>query len=347
MALHRQEYLQCFKTLRSMGLPRPFSILSKLLLISFVLITCFLVFVPWVQTSNGNGQITALYPEDRVQTINALTAGRIGKWYVADGAKVKKGDPIVDIVDNDPDFFSRLESERDAIAAKLAAAQRAAETSAINYRRQKELHAKGLSSKRDYEQASIALEGYKADVESAKAELNKAEVQLSRQNTQLVVAPKDGTVLNINAGDIATFVDKGAPLATFFPDRVKPAVELYVSGLDAPLIYKGREVQLIFEGWPAVQFSGWPSVARGTFKGEVFFVDPAMSQNGRIRILVVPSDDETWPSAHFLRFGTRARGWVLLDTVSVGFEIWRQMNNFPPKYSAQNTENMKAEKAKM
>lgn len=338
MALHRSEYLEYFKTLQTIKLPRPLVIITTLLLLAFILVIGFLVFVPWVQTSAGAGQITALYPEDRVQTINALTSGRIGKWHVADGAKVKKGDPIVEIVDNDPDFFARLESERDAIAAKLAAAQRAADTAAINYRRQKELFNSGLSAKKDYEQAQIVLEGHKSKVESAKAELNKAEVQLSRQNTQLVIAPKDGTVLNINSGDIATFVSRGAALATFFPDEVKPAVELYVSGLDAPLIYKGREVQLIFEGWPAVQFSGWPSVARGTFKGQVYFVDPALSDNGKIRLLITQAEGETWPSAHFLRFGTRARGWVLLDKVSVGYELWRQMNNFPPKFSKKAAE---------
>lgn len=333
MALHKNEYLEYFKTLSGIKMPKPLLILNMLLILSFGGSACFMIFVPWVQTSNGTGQITALYPEDRVQAINALVAGRIGKWHVADGAKVKKGDPIVEIVDNDPDFFIRLESERDAIAAKLAAAQRASDTAALNYNRQKTLFKDGLSSKKNYEQALIVLEGHKSKVESAKAELNKAEVQLSRQNTQLVTAPKDGTVLNINSGDIATFVSKGAPLATFFPDKVKPAVELYVSGLDAPLIYKGREVQLIFEGWPAVQFSGWPSVARGTFKGEVYFVDPALSPNGKIRILVTQAEGEDWPSAHFLRFGTRARGWVLLDTVSAGYELWRQMNNFPPEFS--------------
>lgn len=332
MALHRKEYLEYFETLKDIRVPSPIKILNSLLVFAFIAGVCFLIFVPWVQTSSGSGQITALYPEDRVQTITSLTAGRIGKWYVGDGAQVKKGDPIVEIVDNDPDFFARLESERDAIAAKLAAAERAAKTAAINYRRQEELYKNGLSSKREYEKSSIVVDEYQAKVESVRAELNKAEVQLSRQNTQLVIAPKDGTVLNINAGDSATFVSRGTPLATFFPDKVKPAVELYVSGLDAPLIYKGREVQLTFEGWPAVQFSGWPSVARGTFAGEVYFVDPALSPNGRIRVLVTQPKGENWPSSHFLRFGTRARGWVLLDTVSVGYELWRQMNNFPPKF---------------
>jgi hypothetical protein len=40
--------------------------------------------------------------------------------------------------------------------------------------------------------------------------------------------------------------------------------------------------------------------------------------------------DEPWPSTRFLRQGVRANAWVLLNRVSLGFEIWRQFNGFPP-----------------
>jgi len=333
MQKHIEEYKKYFKSMKAIKIPSPLKLLSSLLILFLIVTALMLVFVPWVQTSFGTGTITALYPEDRVQTINALVSGRIGKWFVSDGQRVKKGDPIVEIQDNDPDYFARLESERDAIAARLQAAESAANTSSINYRRQKDLFKEGLSSKKDYEEALIKLEGHNATVEAAKADLNKAEVQLSRQHTQRIVAPQDGTVLQINAGDLATFIKTGAPLATFFPEKAKPAAELYINGLDAPLIYKGRDVQLIFEGWPAVQFSGWPSIAKGTFKGVVYSVDPAMSNNGKIRVLVVETKEDPWPSGYYLRFGARARGWIQLDTVQLGYELWRQMNSFPPEFS--------------
>ena len=85
-----------------------------------------------------------------------------------------------------------------------------------------------------------------------------------------------------------------------------------------------------FEGWPAVQFSGWPSVAVGTFGGTVALVDATDDGQGQFRILVVPAPGETWPDARFLRQGSRANGWVLLDTVPLGWELWRQFNGFPP-----------------
>jgi membrane fusion protein, adhesin transport system len=104
-----------------------------------------------------------------------------------------------------------------------------------------------------------------------------------------------------------------------------------VHGNDAALISPGRHVRLQFEGWPAVQFAGWPSVAVGTFGGRVGFVDATDDGKGRFRVVVVPDpEDEDWPSAQYLRQGVRAKGWVLLEQVRLGFELWRQFNGFPP-----------------
>jgi adhesin transport system membrane fusion protein len=97
------------------------------------------------------------------------------------------------------------------------------------------------------------------------------------------------------------------------------------------LIDKDRRVRLQFEGWPTVQFSGWPSVAIGTFGGRVALVDPSADAEGRFRLLVVPDvDDDPWPAPMYLRQGVRANGFVLLDQVSLAYELWRQANDFPP-----------------
>ena len=40
----------------------------------------------------------------------------------------------------------------------------------------------------------------------------------------------------------------------------------------------------------------------------------------------------------YLRQGVRANGWILLDQVSLGFEIWRQFNGFPPATTAPGVE---------
>jgi hypothetical protein len=38
----------------------------------------------------------------------------------------------------------------------------------------------------------------------------------------------------------------------------------------------------------------------------------------------------------------RAKGFVLLDQVSLGFELWRQANGFPPTLSSGPQGNMPA-----
>ena len=102
-------------------------------------------------------------------------------------------------------------------------------------------------------------------------------------------------------------------------------------GNDAALISEGRHVRMQFEGWPAVQFTGWPSVAVGTFGGVISFIDPQDDGKGNFRVLVVPEQGgEPWPSPRFLRQGVRAKAWVLLERVSLGFELWRRFNGFPP-----------------
>jgi adhesin transport system membrane fusion protein len=147
----------------------------------------------------------------------------------------------------------------------------------------------------------------------------------------LIRAPRDGIVFRLLASPGAELVKAGDPLVVLIPDTESRAVELWVDGNDVPLLEEGRAVRLQFEGWPAVQFSGWPSVAVGTFGGRIGLVDPKDDGSGRFRILVVPDEeDEPWPAPEYLRQGARANGFVLLDQVSLGYELWRQANGFPP-----------------
>lgn len=121
------------------------------------------------------------------------------------------------------------------------------------------------------------------------------------------------------------------------PDTSHRAVEVWVSGNDAPLILPSHHVRLMFEGWPAVQFVGWPEVAVGTFGGTVAFVDASDNGQGKFRVLIVPDEsDHLWPSARFLRQGGAAKAWILLEEVSIGFEIWRQLNGFPPMLTPEH-----------
>ncbi len=311
-------------------------VFAILLISAFVVTILILTVTPWVQNSTGSGKVTAIDPNDRVQYVNAPVGGRIQKWYVNDGDQVKVGDPIVEIVDNDPNFVERLKIERDSVLQKYEVSKLASETAEKNYRRQEDLFKQGLSSRVKFEKAKITYKKLLSEEASAAASLAKAEVKLSRQQMQMVTAQRDGTVLSILNGGGSVFVNEGDALAVFVPENLKPAAEIFVDGNDLPLIHPGRHVRLQFEGWPAVQFAGWPAVAIGTFGGVVYSVDPSVNKKGKFRVLVVPEDNESWPDTLFLRQGTRVVGWILLDTVRLGYELWRIFNGFPPSIPEDN-----------
>ncbi|MEM8770240.1 MAG: efflux RND transporter periplasmic adaptor subunit [Pseudomonadota bacterium] len=330
----RDRHIRHFKTLASIKTPRTIATVAWMLGVGAVSALAFLIFTPWVQTAAGVGAVTALNPNDRLQEINALVSGRIQEWYVQDGSQVKTGDPIVRIIDNDPQLLERLQAERMQVETQISAAEAALRTAEIDEERTKNLFDQGLASRRDFELAQIKVEEMRARLAEAAAVLNQTDINISRQSVQVVRAPRDGVILRVNAGDAATFISAGQPVASFVPDNVERAVQIFADGRDIPLIRPGAKVRLQFEGWPAVQFSGWPSVAIGTFPGEVAAVDPSATPDGRFRILVTedPDTEEKWPDARFVRYGSQARAWVLLETVPVGFELWRQLNNFPPQF---------------
>lgn len=326
-----------FTALRDVKLPRIFRTTFILLLIGFLAVVAFLIYVPWVQNVGGRGVITTLNPNERQQDINALVSGRIEEWFVRDGSQVKKGDPIVRIVDIDPQLIERLQAERAQVEVQLQAAKSAQATAEIDLRRMQELFQSGLVARRDYEQAQIRVDQMRGSVAEAEANLARTNVSLSRQNNQLVTAPRDGFIQSINGGDAATYINAGDILASFVPENSERVIEVFLDGRDVGLVYNGAPARLQFEGWPAVQFSGWPSVAVGTFAGEVVAVDQSAQVDGRFRVLIkerLVEGEEPWPDERFVRFGAAVQAFVLLDTVPVGYEIWRQLNNFPPELPA-------------
>ncbi len=326
-----------FTALQDVKLPRIFRTTFLLLLVSLVATAAFLIYVPWVQNVGGRGVITTLNPNERQQDINALVSGRIEEWYVRDGSQVSKGDPIARIADIDPQLIERLEAERAQVEVQLQAAKSAQATAEIDLRRMQELFQSGLVARRDYEQAMIRVDQMRGSVAEAEANLARTNTNLSRQSNQLVTAPRDGFIQSINGGDAATFINAGDVLATFVPQNSERVLEVFLDGRDVGLVYTGAPARIQFEGWPAVQFSGWPSVAVGTFPGEVIAVDQSAQINGQFRVLIkerIVEGDERWPEERFVRFGAAGQAFVLLETVPVGYEIWRQLNNFPPELPA-------------
>lgn len=315
-----------------MAMARPLRntrILVIMLLLGAATLIAVLIKVPWQQTASGSGRVVAFSPDERIQTLDAPLSGRIYRWFVQEGDSVQKGDPIVEIRDIDPGILDRLRREQDAVQTRLEAAKLQAETARLNVERQEKAVAKGLSAPRVFEQARMEWAKYLSDEAKAAEDLAKVEVRLSRQGAQLVNSPSAGRIQRRMAGEGGVLVSAGTPMATLVPKTDSRAVELRIDGNDIPLVHKGDEVRIQFEGWPAVQVSGWPSVAVGTFPARVEFVDTADSADGGFRVLVTPYNRKDWPAGHYLRQGTRAQGWVLLNDVKLWYELWRRFNGFP------------------
>lgn len=165
------------------------------------------------------------------------------------------------------------------------------------------------------------------------AEVSKMENELTnvqiRQSQYQITAPQSGYIVRAIKMGIGETIKEGEAVATILPESTDQAVEMYVKAMDIPLITQGEKVRVEFDGWPALQFSGWPNVGVGTFGGVVTTIDRVQSSNGMFRVLVKPDpEDDQWPEQ--IRQGSGVKGWVMLNTVSVWYEIWRQMNGFPP-----------------
>lgn len=193
--------------------------------------------------------------------------------------------------------------------------------------------------------SSALINKIKGEVADSENSLTSSEIDLSRQNTQKIIAPRDGVIHRLPINSESQVISKGQQLLVIVPDTNSRAVELWVDGRDATLVVKDSEVRLEFEGWPAIQVSGWPKANIGTFKGKVAFVDPTDNGAGNFRVMVLPADDSNWPSAIYLRQGVSARAWILLEQVSIGYELWRLANGFPARLPQQVSNSMQTSQA--
>ncbi|MBO6516381.1 MAG: HlyD family efflux transporter periplasmic adaptor subunit [Bacteroidia bacterium] len=400
-----------------------------------------IMFLPWTQNIQIQGNINALRPDERPQTVQNTIAGRIEKWYVQEGDYVEKGDTILRLGEIkaeyfDPNLIMRVKEQVDAKANSInayedklkaldnqlhslndlqrlkiqtidnkveqakfevttdSAAWRAAEieyeTARRRLDRQEEMYIEGLISLTDLETRRLKLQETKAKAiekenkyglsvnryintlieqdrvvsefaekisevkskrSSAGSELYQGLSQMSKMKNQLanyemrqemyyVLAPRNGFLTKALEAGVGENIKESTPIMTIVPKVWQKAVEAYVSPMDLPLVRKGGQIMLLFDGWPTTVFSGWPELSFGTFPGEVYAVDYSISENGMYRILVIETEEKPWPKE--IRVGSGSRGIALLNRVPVWYELWRQMNGFPPDYYTTSKKEKRA-----
>ena len=184
----------------------------------------------------------------------------------------------------------------------------------------------------------------------AKAVLSKTINQLAnytmRNDQYYILAPQDGYITKVIVSGLGQIVKEGESIVTIMPAGYDLAVEMYVNPMDLPLLAKGQPVRFMFDGWPSIVFSGWPNSSYGTFGGKVVAIDNFISDNGKYRILVgEDGEDQPWPEG--LRVGSGANGMALLKDVPIWYELWRNINGFPPDYYiAETSEKQSKNKSK-
>ena len=152
-----------------------------------------------------------------------------------------------------------------------------------------------------------------------------------RNKLKFITAPHDGFINTAIRGGIGQTFKEGERLVGIMPANIDLAVETFVNPIDLPLIHIGETVRVQFDGWPAIVFSGWPNVSYGTYGAKVVAIETFISDNGKFRILLAPDEtDHEWPKD--IRVGSGAYTIALLEDVPIWFEIWRQLNGFPPNY---------------
>lgn len=170
--------------------------------------------------------------------------------------------------------------------------------------------------------------------------INKIQNQYNtyqvRASLYYILAPQDGYITQARLTGLGENIKEGEEIVSIMPAQYDLAIQMYIKPIDLPLFEKGQKVMIQFDGWPAIIFSGWPGVSFGTFEGKVLAMDNFTSANHLYRVLVIPSKEAPrWPEQ--LRVGAGVKTITLLKNVSVWYEIWRQINGFPPDYYKINS----------
>jgi multidrug resistance efflux pump len=160
---------------------------------------------------------------------------------------------------------------------------------------------------------------------------NKLSNYSVRQQFYQILAPQSGYVTKTLKKGLGEIIKEGTSILTIMPSEYDLAIEIYVKPQDLPLLSIGNDARMIFDGWPAFVISGWSEASTGIFDGKVIAIDQFISENGFYRLLISPDpENRDWPKQ--LRVGTGSKIFLLLKDVPVWYEVWRQLNGFPPDF---------------
>ena len=166
---------------------------------------------------------------------------------------------------------------------------------------------------------------------------NQVATYKMRKGLYYILATQDGQITQLTKAGIGEIVKDAETIGIIVPKKINYIAEIYVKPVDLPLIRENQKVMLTFDGFPAIVFSGWPNSSYGTFSGKIIAIENSISENGLFKAIV--AEDKTqkrWPPN--MKIGTGASGIAILNDVPIWYEIWRNINGFPPDYYQVNTQ---------
>lgn len=229
--------------------------------------------IPVVLKQIDRGKVESSIANTRAGTVeaclrtklNTITGGRISLMAVKEGDRVKKGQLLIRLWNEDQKAQNvlaqtQIDSARkhvDEACVPAANAQREAV-------RQAALRAKGFVSISAEELARADADAKRAACDAAKADVTQAQAKLAATRVELdrtvLYAPFDGTIAKIvgEVGEFSTPSPPGVP--------TPPAIDLiddsclYVSApmdeVDAPKVHAGQPVRISLDALPKQSFPG-------------------------------------------------------------------------------------------
>lgn len=264
---------------------------------------------------------------DSIEAVAALNALNIAREQY-ERQKVMRDSGLVSKVQ----LEQRNQKYQDALAKRMSADIKLMNTRTDLSQIKQEYAEKMFKAQSDIASAN-------SEIASGNAEVAKFRNQYSnyriRSGQYYLLAPQTGQIVNAVKSGINEIVKEGETLLEIVPEDIELAVEIFVRPVDLPLLSIGTRARFLFDGFPAIVFSGWPKASYGTFAGEVAAIESNVGKNGKFRVLVKEVEGErNWPPQ--IKIGTGAQSIMLLKDVQVWYELWRNINGFPPDYYKEN-----------
>lgn len=229
--------------------------------------------IPVVLKEVSSGKVEATLANTRAGTVEAcqrtklstIIGGRIEVLNVKEGDKVKKGQLLLKLWNDDQQANAALAQAQITLSAKRSEEACIAAVNAKNEaKRQADLRAKGFVSTSKEEAARTEAEVRSAACNTAKADVAQAEAKLRatrvEQGRVALYAPFDGTVAKI-VGELGEYSTPSPPGV-----QTPPAIDLiddsclYVKApmdeVDAPKIQVGQPVRITLDALPGKSLPG-------------------------------------------------------------------------------------------